>query len=271
MKELAVYLLSYRRPEYILQTIDSILKQKIVSFDLIISENSGNDLVFDVIQKYEADGKLQIIRRSPNLPALTHINQCLSEASQNYRYFMLFHDDDLMGANCVHSLYTLLQKNPQASAASCNAQLLENEKRTKIFNPHLTNLTIVENPRQLILRYLTPNLSHTPFPAYMYRAVCIKSHHLEEIQGGKHSDVSFLVQLLSEGPFVWSPEALIDYRIHAANDSADIDLRAVTRLSLFFISQSPTLIPKIFIFLLKNSVKFALIKMGISKKRGSTL
>ena len=73
--------------------------------------------------------------------------------------------------------------------------------------------------------------------------------------GGKYSDVSFLVELISAGPILWISEPLIKYRIHSTNDSANVSFVDLIKISLFFVRNSPTLIFYILIYLIKNSIK----------------
>lgn len=256
IKKLGVYLLSYKRPEYITQAIESILNQNDSNFDLIISENSGDNSVYPQILKYESDSRVKIIKHNTSLTSLDHFNFLIEEASQNYTYFMLFHDDDVMKNNCLSSLLEKIESFPNATAVSCNAEIINGIEHTdKIFNPYLKNETIIHNKSELINRYLTPQLSHPPFPAYLYRSSLIQNSRMNKQEGGKHSDVSFLVSLIEKGLFIWIAEPLLLYRQHQNNDSATIDLDHVFKLSKYFTQQSPKLFLKILLFYFKNLMK----------------
>lgn len=250
--KIAVYLLSYRRPELILQTVNSVLAQKNISFDFIISENSGHDEVYRLIRPYEEQGLLKIIRQQPTRESIEHFNQLIQEASHQYEYFMLFHDDDIMHADCVTTLYQELQKYPNYVAVASNAIILGTNT---LFNPYLTTQTTLESISQLVKSYLKPRLGHPPFPSYMYRSTKIQDCRMNIHEGGKHSDVTFLAHLLTKGPLLWIPQALIDYRIHSQNDSATINLADIWKLSCFYFRAAPQYFLLIAQFLIKNSLK----------------
>jgi len=252
LNKIAVYLLSYRRPELIIQTIDSILAQKNISFDFIISENSGYDAVYPLIQHYQEQGLLKIIRQQPALESIQHFNQLIQEASHRYEYFMLFHDDDIMHKDCVATLHRELQKYPNYAAVASNAVILGTNK---LFNPYLTKQTTLTSISQIVKSYLTPRLGHPPFPSYMYRSHKIQDCRMNSREGGKHSDVTFLAHLLVKGPLLWLPQALIDYRIHSQNDSATINLADIWKLSCFYFHVAPRHFLLILRFLIKNSLK----------------
>ena len=250
--KIAVYLLSYRRPELIIQTIDSILAQKNISFDFIISENSGYDEVYRLIQPYQEQGLLKIIRQQPALESIQHFNQLIEQASHQYEYFMLFHDDDLMHEDCVATLYQELQKYPNFAAVASNALILGTKR---LFNPYLKTQKTLISISQFVKSYLTTRLSHPPFPSYMYRSQKIQDCRMNIDEGGKHSDVTFLAHLLAEGPLLWLPQALIDYRIHSQNDSATINLTDIWKLGCFYFGAAPQHFLLIAQFLIKNSLK----------------
>jgi hypothetical protein len=54
----------------------------------------------------------------------------------------------------------------------------------------------------------------------MYRRSAINGLCLDPRQGGKYSDVSFLLKVLQRGAILWLDATLMRYRIHGFNDSA---------------------------------------------------
>lgn len=265
-ERVAVYILSYRRLDYLREAIESVLAQQGVEFDIIVSENSPDENVYESICSYEnLHSNFKIIRRRPSLPALEHINTVLDEAKQNYKFAMLFHDDDVMRPGCLEKLYRSLKESPSCSAAACNAYILKQNNPThRLFNPYLTQTVNIGSVHELIKRYLSPRLSHTPFPTYLYRTSSL-GPHLEKSDGGKHSDVSFLVKLLhTDGHFCWLSEPLIYYRQHDLNDSATTDLKDILSLSYFYLKISPQNLFLILVFIGKQTIKKllgALIKL----------
>ena len=174
---------------------------------------------------------------------------------------MAFHDDDLMRPLCVKTLSEALDSNPKASSASSNALLLEEKKTDALFNPFLNSDLVINSSSDLINRYITPKLSHTPFPSYMYRAALTDGLQLDSRDGGKHADASFLVNLIERGPFVWLAEPLMVYRKHSENDSVKIDLGNLARLLLFFFKKKPSAFGKLLVSFNKNAVKAILNKL----------
>lgn len=255
IKKLGVFLLSYKRPDYILESINSILIQDYNDFTLIISENTPDDSVVKYLDHYLADPRVQLIKRTPSLPSLEHFNKILFE-SKKYEYAMLFHDDDIMMPQALSKLISALEANKTLSAVACNALLIKNTEHTHIrVSPNITKNMELTTPSELINRYIFKRLGHTPFPSYIYRTKYLENLNLNSAQGGKYSDVSFLVKLIKRGSFFWLYEPLIKYRLHANNDTANLNMGDILSLSMFFFETNPKMIFKILFYFNKQLVK----------------
>lgn len=261
-KRLGVFLLSYKRPALVKEAIESILAQDFPDFDLIISENSGDDSVVDVIRDYTNYSNVIVVRRKPSLPQLEHFNAILSE-SKKYDYVMMFHDDDILMPSALSKMMAALETNPNVSAVSCNAYKILDTVHTKtLFNPNLKSPVTISSQSELINRYIIKRLSHTAFPSYIYRTKSLSGLRLEPADGGKYSDVSFLVKLIARGPFFWLSEPLMKYRLHPQNDSTELNLSQIYSLSGFFYKASPNMLPKIIFYYLKQVAKKILLFLG---------
>lgn len=252
MKKLGVYLLSYKRPQFIHEAIQSILAQTYVDFDLLISENSPDDQVWNEIQVYANDSRVQLIKRTPSLPSLQHFNTLLNEC-QRYEYVMLFHDDDTLKPEALKKMMLEIEKYPQASAISCNAFITNNLQQTEnYFNPYLTKKAVIASSKVLINRYIFKRLSHTPFPSYIYRTEYLKQLSLSPQDGGKYSDTALLIKIVKQGQFIWLAEPLMYYRQHSSNDSVHLNLKDIFSLGLFFLKSAPSMIFQIIFFIIKQ-------------------
>lgn len=240
-KKLAIYILSYNRPEYIIGAIDSIISQNYASYEIIVSENSPNDSVLKLLQNKPEYQNLTIIKRTPSLPSLEHFNTILMEAKK-YEYVMLFHDDDILMPNAISKMMHTLEATIELAAVGCNAYVIKDTVHTKkVFAPQITQNISITSQSQLIKRYLFRHLSHVPFPSYIYRTSKLKNCFLDPKDGGKHSDTSYLIKLVKAGSITWLAEPLMKYRMHASNDSAVVSIKDVYSICKFYVKTSPEL------------------------------
>lgn len=240
MNTLTIFILCHNRPDFARQTLRSILDQSDRDFQLVISDNSSND---EVEQMVMADfPQLKYCRRSPMLQAIDHFNRCIDEVQTDY--FCLFHDDDIMLPDFVRRMKSVLDGHPDAIACGCNA-LLESHGsiQPRAMFRALGKLEWIKSPRDLARRYFTRAQSGiAPFPGYVYRRGMVGELRLDTV-GGKHSDVSWLLNIAMKGPVVWIAEPLMIYRVHGGNDSAVESLRDQLRF-MGYLKQNLKLIGK---------------------------
>lgn len=242
--QVEVFILSYNRPEYILQTIDSVIKQTYPNLKVIVSDNSSQNDVEAKIRTYVDRSKITYIKRKPSLAALAHFNTVFSEATADY--FMIFHDDDVMLPEAVSKLMNTITKDPNLAAVGGNAFILEENSFTRnVFDPNLQAGKKISDPDEIALHYLDSRKGHVPFPSYIYRRAKVNGLKMIFKEGQKHSDVSFLIKASKQGPLFWVEDQVMYYRRHGKNDSINLDVPALFSLCRFLLKNtkvSPSII-----------------------------
>lgn len=253
-KKLVVYILSYNRLNYIFESINSILNQTTNNFDLIVSENSTDPLIYEKLKNY-FQNKITIVKRSPSLPSLDHINLVIQEAVKNYDYCMIFHDDDILFPNAIEKMLPYFDSY-NVAALGCNALIIDQNKLThKIYSQALSKNLIITQVSDLIKSYIVRSQPQVPFPSYIYNCKYIKNLKFNSQDGGKHADASFLTEIVKINNILWVAEPLMYYRTHQNNDSKSINLSDIRKLCYYFFKQSPQLFPAIIIFYFKFILK----------------
>lgn len=212
MKDLTVYILTHNRDDLILETVNSILNQSCHDFNIIVSDNSTNNKTYNILKNNDLLEKIIYKKRLVEYSSLEHINLCINENES--KFFMLFHDDDIMNNMLVEELYSIITKS-SFSAVACNAYLLRNGKYTKktFFSKH--NDIIIKNENDLLRNYYYNTIA--PFPSYIYRKCSPPKVNSE---AGKYSDVLMIASNLQYGSIFWYRKPLMYYRLHSAQDSS---------------------------------------------------
>jgi glycosyltransferase involved in cell wall biosynthesis len=225
-----VYILTRDRAALLRQALTSVLAQD-VAVHIRVSDNSVGSETQIMLSQYFP--QVVCLRRLPPLSSQEHFNAVLSEASTEF--LVMFHDDDVMLPGFVRTLQATLVANLRSVAVGCNAGRLQMQNVVPgtvmgAFNKALK----LASPKDLLRFYFTRGeIGPAPFPAYMYRTKATRDLTLERSQGGKYSDVSFLLKLLERGPILWLPEVFMYYRYHGANDSAIPDMNDAAMLIRF--------------------------------------
>jgi glycosyltransferase involved in cell wall biosynthesis len=216
MSKLSIFILCHNRPTEARQAILSVLNQADSEYSLIISDNSSNNGVEELV-KAEFPS-MQYIRRHPVLQPLDHFNRCIDEANSDY--FCLFHDDDLMHANFVQEMKKTVRAYPQAIALGCNAVIEVNGRPQPATSfRSFQNIVSISSARDLAARYFARSQSGiAPFPGYVYKKHLVGNLRLPT-GGGKYADATWLINLARQGSVIWVNKPLMTYRLHGGNDS----------------------------------------------------
>ena len=212
---------TYNRPQYAKIALDSLINQLNNKYEIYISDNSTNSDFHNIfIKKYSNLPNIKYVFRQSNLTAIQHFNKLIEESS-NFDFVMFFHDDDILFPNYIdYILNTKFLSDPNVAAIGVNAfKMLGNARTKKPIIYTKSNITI-NSKLKLVNQYF--NLEYNgaaPFPGYLYRVKSILSVNLQKEDGGKYSDLSFLIKLLEFGNIEWLSEPLMFYRLHNNNDS----------------------------------------------------
>jgi len=227
MATLQIFIATYNRPDLICKTIDSILTQKGWDYELLVSDNSTNDLTSKIISEKYAK-LVRYIKRNLSVDVITHLNMILSDVSADY--FMIFHDDDTMNEGMLKSIHEAFKNDQSLVAVGCNAHTIKNDKigKTWFLRDHKEN-QLVKGPRDMAGRYLVPN-QIVPFPSYIFSAAVALNLRFDSGKGGKFSDVAFLIDVAALGNILLIAMPLMNYFIHKGQDSFTNDFKARLKL-----------------------------------------
>jgi len=226
--KLQFWILSRNRPHFLGETLRSAVAQLQPGVEIIVSDNSDNDSIAELVIKEFPD--VTLVRRQPVLPALQHFKVILEQACGEY--VTLFHDDDVLAPGYFEHMMALMDENPDAAAVACDAQIIRDHTLT-------SDLVIGESKEnryfstaeQLLLPYLQfQRLGPAPFPGYMYRLKKIKGLFLNPQFGGKYADVAFLAEVAKRGNVIICNQVLMQYRIHGNNDNVTEHIGSRLRL-----------------------------------------
>lgn len=229
-----IIILACNRLHYLLETLQSVLKQKLdkpYTLSIVVSDNSTNS---DTEKHFSLNTypNVKYIRRYPPVSSgIEHLNIILREVDTDF--FMMFHDDDIMGENMIAK--SLASFTPSTVAVSSNAYVLSNDQKTtqKLVQDEYTPIPITTKKELLdcfMLRRGGP-----PFPSYIYRCI-VSQLHLDP-KYKKHGDVHFISRILDFGSIYFIKEPLFYYRLHCGQDSFYSDFIGMSRLVSYSIKE----------------------------------
>lgn len=129
MTKVSICIPTYNQVKYLRQTLDSVLNQTYVDYEIIITDDSSTNIVFDLIQEYRENNKIKYYKNEVTLGSPENWNESIRKASGEYIKIM-HHDDYFTTNNSLIEFVEMLDENPNSDFAfsAAVAVNIENNK-----------------------------------------------------------------------------------------------------------------------------------------------
>jgi glycosyltransferase involved in cell wall biosynthesis len=128
---------TFRRPELLLEAVNSCLQQTYPNIQIIICDDSPDDNSENIIKGLGSPRKIKYFRNSPSLGQARNVNKLFEYAEGEY--LVLLHDDDLLLPNAVKSMLQCLQENPDIDACFGKQQIIDLRSRVLVAETEILN------------------------------------------------------------------------------------------------------------------------------------
>jgi glycosyltransferase involved in cell wall biosynthesis len=206
---------SYNRPEYIRETVNSLLANAAPDVEIIVSDDASprrseiKEALSDLIQS----GKVQYIQQEKNLSWSNNRNALVNAARGEY--VVLLGDDDRLKPGAIDSLRKWIAKYPEVSIFGLGYDAID-ERGDRVFTyctPRVTAYQIGRGDawREIFYFDAVPMWSHHPFTMCCRRSLARRFPYDRDADIG--DDTLFLFQVLAAGEvFVALPENCFEWR-----------------------------------------------------------
>lgn len=233
---LSIGLTTYNRPQFLKESVGSVIKQSFQDFELLISNDYQDSLVTFKSLGIIPDKRIKIINQKNNLGEVGNLNYLLRAARGHW--FIWLSDDDLFDPNFLSSVFSEIDKKSNAVAFFCN--YISASKPFGIFPKKNISVKFeLFDKKEFLSNYTLKKISLLgPYGV-------VKTSALKKIGGYKKLGNSFspyadtlLPILLSEyGSISWTSEPLVFLRTHVDSISCkSINFSAYTSAEEDFIN-----------------------------------
>lgn len=236
MLDITVCILSYNRPTYLREALQSVLFQTKQPKRIAIYDNGSDQPTYDSVKEFLGE-HVQWVGSDINHSAIW--NFCRAMQDCDTEYIALFHDDDRMCSGFLEAQIGLLEDHPEAIATSSNGYLIdENGNRsgkTLEFFKEGASFELYQCSGQVALKYA--NSSCVPLSPAIYRCKLARSVAFRE-GFGKVSDAVYFCDLAEIGAIVYQIKPLYECRFHSGQDSSYFPYDQMNLLEDFFWSRN---------------------------------
>lgn len=116
MPKVSICIPAYNKAEYLQKTIDSVLSQTFEDYEIIITDDSPNDSIKDLVNSFDRNDTIKYFKNATTLGSPENWNEGLRKANGEY-IKILHHDDWLYDENSLGDYVALLDKNENVDFA----------------------------------------------------------------------------------------------------------------------------------------------------------
>lgn len=191
--DISIIIPVYNVERFIRQTIESVLTQKVTSWQLILVNDGSIDASGKICDEYaQKDPRISVIHQ-PNLGVSTARNKGLDKA--NGKYICFIDGDDYVDSNYLSSMSTKIDGHDAVYADVTHRYPAENRISTAFSYPDRVTITLASDPDRITRLKIIEN----GFPvAKLFRRDMIEKFKLRfDQQLSYHEDHIFVLEYLS--------------------------------------------------------------------------
>ncbi len=208
----------YNGESYLGDAIESILRQTMTDFELIISDNASTDKTEEICRKYGGrDGRIRYFRNSTNIGAAGNYNRVFSLARG--AYFRWSNADDLFEPELHEKCLEILEENPDAVLAYGKTNIIGSTGN--FLRAYEDNLDLRQERASDRFLDFFQRVGLTNVIYGLMRADAMRKTNLFGDGTIPAVDTRFMAEMTLQGKFIEIPQVLFHRRMHEASSSSD--------------------------------------------------
>jgi len=255
--EISVVIPLYNREEYIVETLNSILKQNFYDFELILINDGSTDRSEEIVKPFLKDKRVKYIYHK-NIGEVETVNK--GWALANGKYFTQINSDDPILPGLFTEMVKAMNQNPKMLVAYSDFNIID--KNGKLVNK-------IKNSEWDFKNALTTFSCFAAAPGAFIRRSAFKDLvKLKDKRFRYISDVKMYWNMSLRGPFLYIPQTLSTWRSHGKGISNE-RYKSIPEIEILFheFFSKPDIPKEIFKY--KNLTRLAICRYIISLAENS--
>jgi glycosyltransferase involved in cell wall biosynthesis len=116
---------AYQAERYIASTIESVLAQTYLDWELILLDDASPDGTFEIARRYGSDPRIHLDRNEQNLGPVANWNHVVATARG--RYVKVLCSDDLLYPSCLERQVDALEAAPRAGLVASRRDIIDED------------------------------------------------------------------------------------------------------------------------------------------------
>jgi len=228
---------TYNRADgYLRNVIDRSLGQTYKNLEVIVSDNCSTDETPELVRSID-DPRLRYFRQDTNIGAINNYNFCLNQAGG--KYFLLFHDDDLIDKDFIETCISALKPGQTAGAILTGVRIID--EHDNVLEGNKNNVAGL-SPVEFILGWFKGEIA-LYLCNTLYNTVKLRQSGGFDSKKNLFNDLVATFTLLTKYGRVDVPEIKASFRRHSGNRGSTIPIRDWVEESLYLLEVMCELLP----------------------------
>lgn len=214
--KVSIAITTYNRMSYLKECIQSLFEQTFQDFLIYVFDDASVQPVEKELQMI-GDKRIIFVGNKENIGSVGNINRVLNFNFPS-QYLMIFHDDDALHPKALEIQTSILDANPDFVFVGTNLDFFQGKNILKFRDSaDQVDCSVYKNNLELVLALLSG--IHLAFSSIMYRQDALKKEKIDFDNFSVIADRPFLVNLAKRGACAFIKNKLVNYRLHAGQDS----------------------------------------------------
>ena len=206
------------RPEFIVDTIRSVLAQSYICLDILISDNAPSQPTQALLSSAGIDDtRIRIVEHKTRLGFSAHMNVCISEARGTY--LMIVSDDDQIVPAYVACMVALMESDSQITVCLGRQVQISEHDRGLLHGDHFDHQCQIIDGVEFLTGSLGRKLTTgvlTYISMFVRRREILKLGGYKNYPDGSHADNFIVFSLAMAGKIALAP-CLMFYRVYLSS------------------------------------------------------
>ena len=248
---------THNRAHYILETIQSVLDQTYINFELLICDDGSTDETQEVLGRI-ADKRIKLLKNDKNIGYIATMNTCTKLAKGPW--IMHLSDDDIMEPNLLEEQVKMIRKYtgktiayivPQSGNINSHGILISKpQKQLKIKDEILLQPTEAISNFTLYGKKIKDKYQfNTSFPSALFNKQILIKEGMSSQEVPVAHDLLIMAKLCLKYSVIFIDETLFLYRTHE-NLGSSLNAKGT------FLSEYLTYLDLLFAYIKKEHIQF---------------
>lgn len=203
----------YNKETSIHKTIQSVLNQTFIDFELLVINDGSSDNSVDVVNSI-VDNRIRVISKV-NGGVSSARNFGVDNSKGEYIFFL--DADDLISPNCLFEFNSLVEKYKSESVFVCNFKIVQPDKNDIIISKGKHEKVLKDPLKQQWYRKVYPRTG-----SMLIHKSCFDKIGLFQPQINIFEDLDFTIRLMKQFNVVYTPLILMSYEVEYLQQSKKI-------------------------------------------------